>query len=69
MPLEVNETLLDDMPDSAGARMGYIEKIDLGCSKNACGNCYMKAGGDSHKPLMWAITKKGIDFMGKQTLI
>ncbi|WP_276620521.1 hypothetical protein [Syntrophomonas wolfei] len=47
------------------ARMGYIEKIDLGCSKNACGNCYIKAGGDNHKPFMWAIT----DFMGKQTLI
>jgi hypothetical protein len=55
--LEVSETLLDTL-----ARMGYIEKIDLGC-KNACGNCYMKAGGDNHKPLMWAITKKGIDFM------
>lgn len=62
--LGINERMLDEMLTRL-ADMGYIEKMDTGCSRDAghsdsrCSNCYMQAACPSHKPLVWLLTKKG----------
>ncbi len=60
--LGVNEMMLDDMLGSL-ARMGYIEKIEPGCGYESCRNCYMKAGCNNNKPLMWTISERGLNLL------
>lgn len=56
--LDISEMMLDDVLGTLAA-MGYIERIEPGCSNGRCGNCFMKDGCKEHKPLMWVITEKG----------